>query len=75
MTNHTKGPASPYLAGPGRDHHLMSTTTERKARCRYRRLNDEACPNPALDQSEDAPIFVCVHHAARVLELVREHQG
>lgn len=54
---------------------MTTNTTQREIRCRYRRLNDDPCPNPALDQSEDAPIFVCVHHTARVLELVREHQG
>ncbi|MFI6299569.1 hypothetical protein ACIBEJ_48800 [Nonomuraea sp. NPDC050790] len=57
----------------------MTKTTvsapDREHRCRYRRRNQEMCPNPALDQSEDALIYVCVRHATRVLALVREQQA
>jgi hypothetical protein len=51
------------------------TAPDRLKRCRYRRLNDEPCCNPALDQADDAVIFVCVRHASRVLALVAEHRA
>lgn len=45
---------------------------DRLIRCRYKRRNSEMCPNPALDQAPDARVVICSHHAARVIEIVRE---
>lgn len=47
---------------------------EREHRCRYKQRNQEMCPNPALDQSDDALIHICVRHATKVLAMVREQQ-
>lgn len=44
----------------------------RLKRCRFHDRRDNPCPNPAIDQSDDAEIFVCMKHAARVLKLVAE---
>lgn len=55
---------------------LTSTSAhpERLIRCRYRRRNDEMCPNPALDQSDDALIYICMKHGARVVKMVMDRQ-
>lgn len=54
---------------------MTTPTPDRQKRCRYRRRNDEMCPNPALDQSDDALILICVRHASRVLALIAEHRA
>ncbi|MEU4225828.1 hypothetical protein AB0F17_16160 [Nonomuraea sp. NPDC026600] len=47
---------------------------EREHRCRFKRRNNEMCVNPALDQSDDALIYICIRHTTKVLAMVREHQ-
>lgn len=51
-----------------------TTTVEREPRCRMLTRLGDRCPNPALDP-DPAAVQICVRHAARVLELVRERQA
>lgn len=43
--------------------------TTRAVRCRYLDHLSNPCPNPALDP--DAPLVLCIKHAAAATELIR----
>lgn len=44
----------------------------RLKRCKYQRRNGELCTAPALDQSDDALIYICLKHGGRVLQMMAE---
>ena len=51
---------------------MKTEPPDRTARCRYKRRDQNMCPNPAADQSPDAWIVLCAHHLARAVQLVND---
>lgn len=72
----TTSPAAPITRPRTSDQAAgeISAPPARKIICRYRRRNNEMCTAPALDQSPDALIYVCMKHGARVVKLVMDRQ-
>lgn len=51
---------------------MKTEPPDRAVRCRYKRRDQNMCPNPAADQSPDAWIVLCAHHLARAVQLVND---
>ncbi|MCG5220284.1 hypothetical protein [Streptosporangium sp. KLBMP 9127] len=50
----------------------LSPGTERAVRCRYRQADHNPCPNPAMDQTPDAFIHLCLAHTKKTLDMWHE---